>query len=118
MTVEVHADQLGRAWTGHYRRRIYHLLIASCAETGDLLDAVLRPGQVGTAEGGLGFILAQVDRCRARLAERVIVRFDAGFPEGQTLSGLEARGAECMARTRDAAARYAMAWSYRQRSPC
>src|SRR5690625_7704883 len=103
MTVEVHADQLGRAWTGHYRRRIYHLLIASCAETGDLLDAVLRPGQVGTAEGGLGFILAQVDRCRARLAERVIVRFVAGFPEGQTLSGLAARGVEYMYRIGDRA---------------
>src|SRR5699024_5334875 len=102
---------------GHYRRRIYHPLIASCAETGDLLDAVLRPGQVGTAEGGLDFILAQVDRCRARLAERVIVRFDAGFPEGQTLSGLEARGVEYMARIRNNAVLNAMAAPHLKRPP-
>ena len=117
LPVEVHGHQLGSEWNGHYRRRIYHPLIASCAETGDLLDAVLRPGQVGTAEGGLDFILAQVDRCRARLAERVIVRFDAGFPEGQTLSGLEARGVEYMARIRNNAVLNAMAAPHLKRPP-
>ncbi|HSH46398.1 MAG TPA: transposase, partial [Longimicrobiales bacterium] len=101
LPVEVHGHQPGSEWNGHYGRRIYHPLIASCAETGDLLDAVLRPGQVGTAEGGLDFILTQVDRCRAHLAERVMVRFDAGFPDGQTLSGLDARGVEYMARIRN-----------------
>ena len=48
LPVEVHGHQPGSAWNGHYGRRIYHPLIASCAETGDLLDGVLRPGQVGS----------------------------------------------------------------------
>jgi len=33
----------------NYSRRIYHPLVTRFAETGDLLDAVLRPGNVGTA---------------------------------------------------------------------
>lgn len=117
LPVEVHGHQPGSEWNGHYGRRIYHPLIACCAETGDLLDAVLRPGKVGTADGGLDFILAQVDRCRARLAERVMVRFDAGFPDGTTLSGLEARKVEYLARIRNNAALNKMAEPHLKRPP-
>src|SRR5690625_2422800 len=115
--VEVHGHQPGSEWNGHYRRRIYHPLIASRAETGDLLDAVLRPGQVGTAEGGLDFILAQVDRCRARLAERGRDRCAAGFAGGQRLSGLGARGVEYMGRIRSRAVLNAMAAPRLKRPP-
>jgi len=117
LPVEVHGHQPGSEWNGHYGRRIYHPLIASCAETGDLLDAVLRPGQVGTADGGLDFILTQVDRCRARLAERVMVRFDAGFPDGETLAGLEARRVEYLARIRNNAVLNKMAEPHLKRPP-
>ncbi len=55
--------------------------MASCAETGDLLDGLLRPGNAHTAEGALGFILGLVDRCKARMCRSVIVRIDAGFPD-------------------------------------
>lgn len=117
LPVEVHGHQPGSEWNGHYGRRIYHPLIASCAETGDLLDGVLRPGQVGSAEGGLDFILTQVDRCRARLAERVMVRFDAGFPDGKTLSGLEARPVEYVGRIRNNRVLNAMAEPHLKRPP-
>lgn len=117
LPVEVHGHQPGSEWNGHYGRRVYHPLIASCAETGDLLDGVLRPGRVGTAEGGLDFILTLVDRCRARLAERVMVRFDAGFPDGETLSGLEARGVEYVGRIRNNAVLGRMAEPHLKRPP-
>ena len=117
LPVEVHGHQAGSEWNKYYGRRIYHPLVASCAETGDLLDAVLRPGNVGTAAGGLDFILEQVDRCRNQLAQRVMVRFDAGFPDGKTLTGLEARGVDYMARIRNNAVLDAMAEPHLKRPP-
>lgn len=117
LPVEVHGHQAGSEWNKYYARRIYHPLVASCAETGDLLDAVLRPGNVGTAAGGLAFILDQVDRCRNQLAQRVMVRFDAGFPDGVTLAGLEARDVDYIARIRNNAVLDAMAQPHLKRPP-
>ncbi|GAB4114201.1 MAG: hypothetical protein Tsb0027_02490 [Wenzhouxiangellaceae bacterium] len=117
LPVTVHGHQAGSEWNKYYGRRIYHPLVASCAETGDLLDAVLRPGNVGTAAGGLDFILEQVDRCRKQLAQRVMVRFDAGFPDGITLAGLEARKVDYMARIRNNAVLDAMAQPHLKRPP-
>ena len=74
LPVEVHGQQFGSEWNGHYHRRMYHPLVASCAETGDMLDGLLRPGNVHTAEGALGFILELVDRCKATLCRSAIVR--------------------------------------------
>lgn len=101
LPVEVHGHQLGSEWNGHYRRHMYHPLVASCAETGDLLDGVLRAGNVHTADGALDFILGVVDRCKATACRSVIVRMDAGFPDGDTLSGLESRGVPYVARIRN-----------------
>jgi hypothetical protein len=47
--VEVHGHQPKAEWNGHYNARIYHPLIISIAETGDMPDARLRAGNVGTA---------------------------------------------------------------------
>jgi hypothetical protein len=47
--IEVHGHQPKAEWNGHYNARIYHPLIISIAETGDMLDARLRAGNVGTA---------------------------------------------------------------------
>ena len=51
LPVEVHGTQPGSAWNGHYQQRMYHPIIACAAETGDMLDARLRPGNAHTAEG-------------------------------------------------------------------
>ncbi len=40
---EVHGQQAGSQYNGHYGQRMFHALIASCAESGDLLDGTLRP---------------------------------------------------------------------------
>jgi hypothetical protein len=101
LPVEVHGHQHGSEWNGHYHRRMYHPLVASCAETGDMLDGLLRPGNAHTADGALRFILGLVDRCKARLCHSAIVRIDAGFPDNDTLSGLESREVPYVARIRN-----------------
>jgi hypothetical protein len=65
MPIEVHGHQPKAEWNGHYHGRIYHPLITSVAQTGDMLDARLRPGNVGTADGALDVILDVVDRAQA-----------------------------------------------------
>lgn len=117
LPVEVHGHQFGSEWNGHYHRRMYHPLVASCAETGDMLDGLLRPGHVHTANGALGFILDLLDRCKARLCRSAIVRIDAGFPDNDTLSGLESRKVPYVARIRNNNALDRLAEPYLKRPP-
>lgn len=100
LPVEVHGHQPKAEWNGHYKKRIYHPLITSIAETGDMLDARLRPGNVGTADGALDVILDVVDRAEESLCKVTHVRIDAGFPSATLLAGLEARGVQHVARLR------------------
>ncbi|WP_268839441.1 IS1380 family transposase [Rhabdonatronobacter sediminivivens] len=110
--IEVHGHQPKSEWNGHYNARIYHPLVTSIAETGDMLDARLRPGNVGTAEGARDVILdgerqratgpsaAANDRAQGGLCKVAMVRMDAGFPSAALLAGLEARGIDYVARLR------------------
>ena len=101
LPIEVHGHQPGSAWNGHYHQRMYHPIIAAVAETGDLLDARLRPGNAHTAAGALDFILDLVDRAKKTLCRVAMVRFDAGFPEERVLAGLEGRRIAWVARLRN-----------------
>lgn len=101
LPIEVHGHQPGSEYNGHYHARIYHPLMCSIAETGDLLDAKLRPGNAHTAEGGLAFILPLIEMVEARLCQVASVRFDAGFPEDQLLSALEQRRRAYVARIKN-----------------
>ena len=101
LPVEVHGAQPGSAWNGHYQQRMYHPIIACAAETGDMLDARLRPGNAHTAEGALDFVLDLVDRLEGTMCQVAMVRMDAGFPEEKLLAGLEARGTPYVARLRN-----------------
>ncbi len=65
-----------------------------------MLDARLRAGNVGTAEGALDVILDVVDRAQASLCEVAMLRIDAGFPSATLLAGLEARGIDYVSRLR------------------
>lgn len=96
--IEVHGHQPKAEWNGHYAARIYHPLITSIAETGDMLEARLRPGNVGTADGALDVILDVVDRARKSFCDVAMVRIDAGFPSATLLAGLEARGIDYVSR--------------------
>jgi hypothetical protein len=117
LPLEVHGHQPKAEWNGHYNARIYHPLVTSIAETGDMLDARLRPGNVGTAEGALDVILDVVDRAQAGLCKVAMVRMDAGFPSARLLAGLEARGIDYVARLRanPALDRLANPWMKRPR---
>ena len=117
LPVEVHGAQPGSAWNGHYRQRMYHPIIACAAETGDMLDARLRPGNAHTAEGALDFVLDLVDRLEGTMCQVAMVRMDAGFPEERLLSGLEARGTPYVARMRNNRVLDRMAGPHLRRPP-
>ena len=117
LPVEVHGHQPGSEWNGYYGQRMYQALVASCAETGDMLDGGIRPGASYLADDALEFILDVVDRCRGRVSESVIVRMDAGFPQPGLLSGLESRGVPYVARVKNNAVLDRMAQPYLRRPP-
>jgi hypothetical protein len=101
LPVEVHGHQEGSAYNGHYGVRMYHPLVASIAETGDLLDVRLREGNVHSANGALEFIEELLERVEKDVCEVAAVRFDAGFPEEKLLARLEERGTPYVARVRN-----------------
>lgn len=98
LPIEVHGQQEGSQYNGHYGVRCYHPLVAILGETGDLVDVRLREGNVHTAEGALEFILPLLDRLEGELCQVASVRIDAGFPEDNLLSALEARKVGYVAR--------------------
>ncbi len=117
LPVQVYGQQPGSEYHGHYRQPMYHALVASCAESGDLIDGTLRRGAAASADGALPFIETVVERCLKRVCESVLVRLDAGFPGGQTLRGLEARGIDYVARIRNNTVLDRMAQPYLRRAP-
>jgi hypothetical protein len=115
LPIEVHGHQPGSEHNGHFHARVYHPLVASVAETGDLLDLRLRAGNVHTAEGALEFIEGLVDRVEERMCQVAAVRIDAGFPEEQLLAALERRGTPYVARVKNNAVLDRMAAPYLKR---
>lgn len=101
LPVEVHGEQPGSAYNGHYHTRIYHPLVALLAESGDLVDVRLREGQVHTANAALAFIEPVLERVERHVSQKVALRMDAGFPEDTLLSYLEQRGTAYVARIRN-----------------
>lgn len=51
LPVETEGHQPGSMYNGHYRNTMYHTLVASCAETGDMLGGLVRPGNVSSKDG-------------------------------------------------------------------
>jgi len=112
LPIEVHGQQPGSEYNGHYHVRMYHPLVASVGETGDLLDVKLREGAVHTAEGGLDFILPLLDQAEHKLCQVASVRMDAGFPEDKLLTALEQRRTPYVARVKNNAVLNRMAEPY------
>jgi hypothetical protein len=98
--VEVHGHQAGSEWNGHYGIRCYHPLIAML-DTGHWIGAELRPGNAHTATGLLEFIRPLLDGVEAATGHKPRLRGDAGFPSGETLSAIEARGVEYVFRIKN-----------------
>jgi hypothetical protein len=120
LPIEVHGHQAEAAYNGHYHVTMYHPLVATVAETGDLLDVDLRRGNAHTAEGGLEFIEPLLDRVEKEICQVAAVRIDAGFPDEKLLGGLERRGpcgTPYVARVKNNAVLDRMAEPYLHRPP-
>jgi len=94
---EVHGDQTGAAYNGHYKQTMYHPLVASLSVGGDydstreglrlgngFIHAILRQGQVHTAKGVARF-LDHTHQQAVRMAWHVDYRLDAGYTIGAVL---------------------------------
>jgi hypothetical protein len=101
LPLPAYGEQPGSAYNGHVRERIHYPLIASCAETGDLLAGLLRDGNAGPAQQAATWIPRIVQAAREHLAPEVQVRLDAGFTDGATLAALDAARIPFVGRLRE-----------------
>ncbi len=98
--IAVHGKQPGAAYNGHYHETVYHPLVASYSVAGDydsmheghrlgngFLHAILRQGQVHTAQGVTRFVKEAVRKGK-RLGFSIDLRIDAGYTDGETLDYL------------------------------
>ena len=89
----VHGDQEGAAYHGFYRQHMYHPLLVFDGETGQLITAVLRPGNVH----GSRFLVLVLRRLVRRLwaawpAATIELRADSGCAVPRLYAWCEARG--------------------------
>jgi len=111
----VHGHQPGSLYNGHYGERIYHPLIATAGEQGDLLGGRLRHGNVHTADGAEAFVVKMLDQAERRIFVKAHQRMDAGFPSDPLLAALEARRTRYTCRIRKNAVLDRMAQPYLKR---
>jgi hypothetical protein len=89
LPVPVEGHQPGSAYNGHFHDTVYHPLVTTAAELGDILAVRLRRGQAHAAEGACQTVLEDVRWARQHLAKSVAVRIDAGMQGEPLFSGLE-----------------------------
>ena len=98
--IYVHGNQAGAAYNGYHQDTVYHPVVASYAVAGGydsmheghrlgngFLHAILRQGQVHTAQGIVRFATEAVRKGK-RLGFSADVRIDAGYTDGRTLDFL------------------------------
>ncbi len=98
--IDVHGHQGGSAFHGLYSARIYSPLVASLAETGDMVGGLLREGNARPAENADTWIPHLVRRLNESTCAQVRVRIDAGFTDNATLEALEDRDIKYLGRLR------------------
>ncbi len=91
LPIPVHGHQDGSAYNGYYDTRCYHPLILGSADSGQLLGAILRPGNADTADNAPEDLSRYLDWIQRHLSWMVTVRGDAGFPSDAMLCTLEKR---------------------------
>ena len=92
MPVMSHGQQPGSVWNDYYRGRCFHPLMILHGETGTLLGAELRAGNVSSAKGARRFLLEKLAAFEGALGPVGCVRGDSSFASGALLSALEKRG--------------------------
>jgi hypothetical protein len=96
--INVHGHQQGGKYNGHYHAKVYHPLVASFCVDGDydhggsrfgngFLHAILREGQVHTAQGMNRFTKQVVSHAR-QMARSFDLRLDAGYTIGRVMDSI------------------------------
>lgn len=90
---EVHGYQKGGASYGHTRQLGYHPLLATRADTGEVLHVRQRTGKANTARGAVRFLSETVARVRrAGATGPLTVRADSGFHSDPLIERCRALG--------------------------
>jgi len=107
--IEVHGDQQGGAYHGHYHRKMYYPIVASFAAKGSyesgrlgegFIHAVLRRGNAGGAEGAVRTVREAIRKARP-LGVHLDVRIDAGLVEGKVLDAIDDEGVSFVGRIKN-----------------
>jgi hypothetical protein len=93
---EVHGYRKQGASFGYTRKRGYHPLLASRADSGEVLHVRLRKGAANTARGSLRFVCELIARVeRAGATGPKLLRADSGFWSQRIFARLERAGWNC-----------------------
>ena len=86
---KVHGPKKQGATFGYTKCRCYHPLLATLADTGEIVHGRLRKGSANTQRGTKRFVQESVARCRrADPARPLTMRFDSGFWSKDTMAEL------------------------------
>lgn len=88
-----HGGQEGSRYHGYYGRHMYHPLLVFDGDTGQLITAILRPGNAHSSSGAVAILRRIVARLReAWPGVRIEIRADAGFAIPAVYEYCEERG--------------------------
>jgi hypothetical protein len=98
--ISVYGDQQGTSYNGYYQETVYHPLVASFSVGGDydstrngmrlgngFIHAILRAGNVHTADGMKRFVRNVIEKAR-QMARSFDIRLDAGYTHGSVMDEL------------------------------
>lgn len=86
---EVYGKLKGAAGYGYTKVLGYHPILATRADTGEILHARMRKGSANTQRGTKRFVCELVARLRrAGATGRIIIRFDSGYWSNETIKTL------------------------------
>ena len=125
--IEVHGNQEGSSYNGHYECEAYHPLVASFSIAGDydntrnserfgggFIDAMLRNGNVHTATGAAAFVDRVIVKAK-QIAQHVDFRMDAGYTNGEIMDSMTDKNLKFVGRLKSNSRLDALACQYIQR---
>lgn len=98
LPIETFGQQVRTGYNSYVGYSHYSPLVASIAETGDMVGGLLREGNSGCAVQAEYWIPRLVERIGKTTGTKVRVRFDAGFTGNPTLSALDDANIEYVGR--------------------
>ncbi len=87
---ETHGRQQLTFFHGYYDHHMYHPLLVYDGESGNLITAILRPGNRHASRGAMGTLRRLIRKIRKHCPQAaIVVRGDSGFCVPKVLAGLE-----------------------------